>query len=128
MKRAPGGIKDLLDPANKGKIVFSPAPNVIGIAVQILTAKYLGMDYKAPVDPVFDALKKIAPNVQTWQATPDNYTMIINGAAGLGIGWNARAQFYADKSGGKLTSVVMKEGGVIDIDTITSVTRARNPP
>ena len=126
MKPAPGGVKDLLDPANKGKLVFSPAPNVIGIALQIVVAKSLGSDYKAPTDPSIEALKKIAKNIQTWQATPDNYTMIINGAAGLGIGWNARAQFYTDKSGGKLKSVVMAEGGVLDIDTINLVAGAHN--
>ncbi len=126
LQPAPTGIADLLNPANKGKIVFSPAPNVIGTSVQILTAKYLGQDYKGPVDPVIDALKKIAGNVQTWQATPDNYTMIINGAASIGIGWNARAQYYADRSGGKLKSVVMREGGVLDLDTINLVAGARN--
>ncbi|MCW3475053.1 extracellular solute-binding protein [Limobrevibacterium gyesilva] len=127
VKPAPLGIKDLMNPANKGSIVFSPAPNVIGTSVQILTAKYLGSDYKAPIDPVIDALKKIAANVQTWQATPDNYTMIINGAAGIGVGWNARAQFYADKSGGKVKSTVMTEGSVLDMDTINLVAGARNP-
>ena len=106
----PKGIADLMNPANKGKIAFSPLPNVIGTAVQILTAKYLGLDYKGPDDPVIAALKKIGANVQTWQATPDNYTMIINGALGIGVGWNARAQFYADKSGGKVKSAAVHRG------------------
>jgi putative spermidine/putrescine transport system substrate-binding protein len=127
VKPAPTGIKDLMNPANKGSVVFSPVPNVIGTAVQILTAKYLGVDYKAPPGPVIDALKKIAANVQTWQATPDNYTMIINGAAGIGVGWNARAQYYSDKSGGKVKSVVMDEGSVLDMDTINLVAGSRNP-
>ena len=127
MQPAPTGIADLLDAKNKGQIVFSPAPNVVGTSVQILTAKFLGQDYKGPLDPVIDALKKIAANVQTWQATPDNYTMIINGQAKLGVGWNARAQFYIDKSGGKLKSTVMAEGGVLDMDTINLVAGAKNP-
>jgi putative spermidine/putrescine transport system substrate-binding protein len=128
VKPAPTGIKDLLDPANKGKIAFSPAPNVIGIALQIVVAKHLGLDYKGNIDPMIDTLKKIAPNVQTWQATPDNYTMVINGAVNYGIGWNARAQLYADKSDGKLKSVVMADGGVLDMDTINLVAGARNKP
>ncbi|MBV8915962.1 MAG: extracellular solute-binding protein [Acetobacteraceae bacterium] len=126
MQPPPSGIADLLDPKNKGQVVFSPAPNVIGTAVQILTAKYIGSDYKGPLEPVIDTLKKIAANVQTWQATPDNYTMIINGQARLGVGWNARAQFYADKSGGKVRSIVMREGGILDMDTINLVTGAKN--
>lgn len=123
----PAGIADLLNPANKGQVVFSPAPNVVGTSVQILTARYLGGDYKGPVEPVIDTLRKVAANVQTWQATPDNYTMIINGQATLGVGWNARAQFYIDRSGGKLRSTVMREGSVLDMDTINLVAGARNP-
>jgi putative spermidine/putrescine transport system substrate-binding protein len=123
----PKGIADLMDPVNKGRIAFSPAPNVIGTAVQILTAKYLGLDYRGPVDPVIAALKKIAANVQTWQATPDNYTMIINGAIDVGVGWNARAQFYADQSHGKLKSAPFTEGSVLDMDTINLVAGAHNP-
>jgi putative spermidine/putrescine transport system substrate-binding protein len=123
----PLGIADLMNPANKGKIAFSPCPNVIGTAVQILTARYLGLDYKAPDAPVIAALKKIGANVQTWQATPDNYTMIINGALAIGVGWNARSQFYADKSGGKLKSGVFTEGSILDIDTINLVKGAPNP-
>jgi len=65
VKPAPTGIKDLLDPANKGKIAFSPAPNVIGIALQIVVDKHLGIDYKGTTDPAIETLKKIAPNVQT---------------------------------------------------------------
>ncbi len=123
----PTGVADLMDPANKGQVVFSPAPNVIGISLQILVAKYLGLDYHAPIDPVIAALVRIAPQVQTWQATPDNYTLIINGAAGLGVGWTARAQFYADRSGGKLRSKPFAEGSILDMDTVNLVAGAHNP-
>jgi putative spermidine/putrescine transport system substrate-binding protein len=125
-KTPPTGIKDLLDPANRGEVVFSPAPNVIGIALQIVVAHYLGLSYKGSPDPEIAVLKKIAQNVQTWNAMPDNYTMIINGDATLGVGWNARAQTYIDKSGGKLGSVVMQSGGILDIDTINLVAHAPN--
>ncbi len=121
MKPAPTGLKDLLNPANKGKLVFSPAPNVIGIALQLVIDHSLGVDYRGSSDPAIEVLKKIAPQVQTWQPTPDGYTMVINGAAGMAIGWNARAQFYSDKSNGKLKSIVMAEGGVLDMDTINLV-------
>ncbi len=122
----PTGIPDLLNPAHKGRIVFSPAPNVVGIALQLVVAKYLGEDYKGSTDPEIDLLKKIAANVQTWDAMPDGYTMIINGGADIGIGWNARAQAYSDKSGGKLRSVVMQSGSILDMDTINLVAGGRN--
>lgn len=126
IKPAPTGIKDLLDPANKGKVVFSPAPNVIGIALQLVVDKYLGVDYKGSSDPAIETLKKIAPQVQTWQPTPDEYTMVINGAAGMAVAWNARAQLYSDKSEGKLKSIVMSDGGILDMDTINLVSGAKN--
>ncbi len=65
MKTPPTGIKDLLNPGNKGKVVFSPAPNVIGVVLQLVVAKYLGLDYKGSSDPEIAVLKKIAQNVQT---------------------------------------------------------------
>lgn len=127
MKTPPTGIKDLLDPANKGEVVISAAPNVIGIALQLVIAHYLGLDYKGSPDPEIALLKKIAGNVQTWNPMPDSYTMVINGDALLGVAWNARAQTYIDKSGGKLGSVVMKAGSILDIDTINLVAHAPNP-
>src|SRR5260370_5345352 len=117
VKPAPTGIKDLLDPANKGKIAFSPAPNVIGISLQIVVAKYLGLDYKGSPDPVIETLKKIAPNVQTWHATPDNYTMVINGAVSYGIGWNPPPQLYSDNSDGQLKSIVIQDAGFLYMHT-----------
>jgi putative spermidine/putrescine transport system substrate-binding protein len=126
MNPPPTGLKDLMDPANKGKLVFSPAPNVIGIALQLVIDKSLGVDYRGSSDPAIDVLKKIAPQVQTWQPSPDGYTMVINGTAGMAIGWNARAQLYTDKSEGKLKSIVMAEGGVLDMDTINLVAGAKN--
>ncbi len=126
MNPPPTGLKDLENPANKGKLVFSPAPNVIGIALQLVIDKSLGVDYRGSSDPAIEVLKTIAPQVQTWQPNPDGYTMVINGTAGMAIGWNARAQLYTDKSEGKLKSIVMAEGGILDMDTINLVTGARN--
>ncbi|MGH7080610.1 MAG: ABC transporter substrate-binding protein [Acetobacteraceae bacterium] len=127
MKTPPVGIKDLVDPANRGKITFPPAPNVIGIALELVVAKYLGVDYKGSQDPEIAVLKKIARNVSTWSPMPDAYTMVINGDADLGVGWNARAQTYIGKSGGKLGAVTMKAGSILDIDTINLVAHSRNP-
>lgn len=126
VRPAPTGIPDLLNPAHKGRIAFSPAPNVIGIALQLVVAHYLGVDYKSSPQPEIEVLKKIAQNVQTWSAMPDNYTMIINGDLDIGIGWNARAQDYKNRAPGKIESVTMAEGSVLDMDTINLVEGAAN--
>ncbi len=72
-------------------------------------------------------LKKIAQNVQTWNAMPDNYTMVINGDIDIGIGWNARAQDYKNKAPGKIDSITMQQGSILDMDTINLVEGSRNP-
>jgi putative spermidine/putrescine transport system substrate-binding protein len=127
MKVPPTGIKDLLDPANKGEVVFSPAPNVIGIALQLVVSKYLGLNYKGPQTQQIATLQAIARNVQTWNPMPDEYAMVINGDANLAVAWNARTQTYIDKAGGKLASVVMKSGSILDIDTINLVAHTPHP-
>ncbi|MGH7153731.1 MAG: extracellular solute-binding protein, partial [Acetobacteraceae bacterium] len=127
VKPAPTGIPDLLNPAHKGRIVFSPAPNVIGIALQLVVAHYLGADYKGSSDPEIKVLKQIAQNVQTWNPMPDGYTMVINGDADIAIGWNARAQNYKDKAPGKIESITMQQGSILDMDTINLVENAKNP-
>jgi putative spermidine/putrescine transport system substrate-binding protein len=127
VKPAPTGIPDLLNPARKGRIAFSPAPNVIGIALQLVVAHYLGADYRASPDPEIEVLKKIAQNVQTWNAMPDNYTMVINGDVDIGIGWNARAQDYKNRAPGKIESIAMTQGSILDMDTINLVEGSRNP-
>ena len=127
VKPAPTGIPDLLNPAHKGRIAFSPAPNVIGIALQLVVANYLKADYKGPPDAEIEVLKKIAPNVQTWNAMPDNYTMVINGDIDIGIAWNARAQDYKNRAPGKIESIAMADGAILDMDTINLVEGGRNP-
>lgn len=127
VKPAPTGIPDLLDPAHKGRIVFSPAPNVIGIALQLVVAHYLGADYRASSDPEIQLLEQIAKNVQTSNPMPDEYTMVINGDADIGIGWNARAQAYKDKAPGKIESITMQQGSILDMDTINLVEGNQNP-
>lgn len=126
VKPAPTGIPDLLNPAHKGRIVFPPAPNVIGIALQLVVAHYLGADYKGSSDPEIKLLQQIASNVQTWNPMPDEYTMVINGDADIGIAWNARAQTYKDRAPGKIESITMEQGSILDMDTINLVEGGKN--
>jgi len=92
-----------------------------------VVAHYLGVDYNGSSDPEIKVLKQIAQNVQTWNPMPDGYTMVINGDADIAIGWNARAQNYKDKAPGKIESIAMQQGSILDMDTINLVENAKNP-
>jgi putative spermidine/putrescine transport system substrate-binding protein len=127
VKPAPTGIKDLWDPKNKGLIAFAAAPDIIGLTLTILTTKMEGSDYKQSIDPGVKKLKELAPMVQTFEPQPDNYTLIINGTARMGVAWNARSQIYSDLSKGKLGVILPAEGSVFQINTINLTAGSKNP-
>lgn len=79
-----------------------------------------GKGYKESLQAGVDKLVKLAPHVQTWEPKPDTYTLVANGSADLGIGWNARTQFYADKTGGLIDGVAPVEGTAAQINVISA--------
>ena len=76
--------------------------------------------------PGVDKLVELAPAVQTWEPKPDAYTLVANGTATLSIGYNARAQFYFDQTGGKLQSVGPKEGTAAQVNVISAIANGKN--
>ena len=127
VKPAPTGLKDLWDPKQKGQIAFAAAPDIIGLSLTILTNKMEGGDYKQSIDAGVKKLREMAPLVQTFDPQPDNYTLIINGTARLGVAWNARSQLYADISKGKLGVILPAEGSAFQINTINLTQGSKNP-
>ena len=127
VKPAPTGLKDLWDPKNKGQLAFAAAPDIIGLSLTILTNKMEGGDYKQSIDPGVKKLRELAPLVQTFDPQPDNYTLIINGTARMGVAWNARSQLYSDISKGKLGVVLPAEGSAFQINTINLTKGSKNP-
>ncbi|MBI1777629.1 MAG: ABC transporter substrate-binding protein [Proteobacteria bacterium] len=123
----PTGLKDLWDPKNKGLLAFAAAPDIIGLSLTILTNKMEGGDYKQSIDAGVKKLRDLAPLVQTFDPQPDNYTLIINGTARMGVAWNARSQLYSDLSKGKLGVVLPAEGSAFQINTINLTAGSKNP-
>jgi putative spermidine/putrescine transport system substrate-binding protein len=68
--------------------------------------------------PASTGWRSSPPLVQTWEPRPDVYQPISSGTAAIGIGWNARAQVYADLSDGKLGVVLPEEGSGFQINVI----------
>ncbi|MBZ6074689.1 ABC transporter substrate-binding protein [Microvirga sp. WGZ8] len=127
VKTAPTSWNALWDKQYAGKVAIPAVPDIQGTTLTIIANKMAGGDdYKKSVDAGIAKLAELAPNVQTWDPKPDVYAPIANGQAALGIGWNARAQVYADTSGGKLGVVLPQEGSGFQINTINLVKNAPN--
>ncbi len=122
---APTAWKDMWDPKWKGRLALAAPPNIQGLALTAILAKADSGDWKK-ADGAFKALKALAPSVQTFDAQPDGYTLVLNGVVTFATGWNARAQFYHDKSGGRLGVLLPAEGSAFQINTINVVKNAHN--
>lgn len=110
-----------------GEVVVDAAPDIQGLSLMMIMNEIEGSDYTESVDAGVERLSDLAPDVQTWAPNPDPYTMITNGSASMGIGWNARAQFYSDESDGKLGVSIPDEGSVFQINTINLVEGSDSP-
>lgn len=124
---APTGFADFWNPAHKGQISLPPAADIRAVALTIILAQSLGADYKQSVDPAIKKLAALAPNVQTWEAKPDDYTIVANGTVRMAIGWNARGQLYRDTTQGKLGVLIPAEGSAFQTNTINLVNKSKNP-
>lgn len=124
---APTKWDSLWDPKYKGKVVVTAHPDIQGTGLMLIENQKAGGDYTKSVQPGIDRLKTLAPNVQTWAPQPDQYTLVESGTASLAIAWNARAQYYADKSGGKLKVATVNDDTIFQINTINLVKDSPSP-
>ncbi|MDQ0732392.1 ABC transporter substrate-binding protein [Arthrobacter sp. B1I2] len=122
--QAPDSWKVLWDPAYAGKINVNAPPSLLGLSLTAITAKMEGEDYTKSIDKAVAKLKEMAPGVQTFAPNPDEYQNVITGQTVLGLGQNARGQFYSDQSNKKMGVTFPKEGTVYQINTVNLVKAA----
>ncbi|HEX7126715.1 MAG TPA: ABC transporter substrate-binding protein [Thermodesulfobacteriota bacterium] len=122
----PDSLAELWKPEYRGKVGVSGMPNIQGIAFTVMTAKMIGEDWTKSIDRTVKKLAELAPSVQTFDPSPDGYTLVLNGTLEWATGWNARAQFFRNESKGKLGVLLPKEGSVMQINTINLVKGAKN--
>lgn len=122
---APASYASLAEPAARGRVGLSAPPNIQGLAMTAAIAHSASGDWKN-VASAMDLLKRIAPNVQTFDPNPDGYTLILNDQLRYATGWNARAQLYHDQSQGRIGVVIPREGTAFQINTINIVAGAKN--
>lgn len=119
--KAPDSWNVLWDPAYAGKINVNAPPSLLGLSLTAITSKMQGEDYTKGIDGAVARLKELAPSVQTFAPNPDEYQNVITGQTVLGLGQNARGQFYSDQSNKKMGVTFPKEGTVYQINTVNLV-------
>lgn len=126
IKDAPMSVKAFWGKAYAGRISVNSMPNILGTAMTALTAVSEGEDYTKSIDKAVVKLTELAPAIQTFDPKPDQYTLVLNGEVDMAIGWNARSQFYAKSSNGKLKVALPSEGSMLQINSINLVKDAPN--
>jgi putative spermidine/putrescine transport system substrate-binding protein len=124
---APTKWESLWDPKYKGRVVVPSHPDIQGTGLMLIENAKSGGDYSNSVDPGVKRLQDLAPSVQTWAPQPDQYTLVQSGTADLAIAWNARAQFYADESKGKMKVAIPDDETIFQINTINLVKNSPSP-
>lgn len=124
---APESWDVLWDEEYQGQVNVMAPPSGLGINLTAITAEMLGEDFTETIDQTIERLQELAPNVQTWAPNPDEYQSVMTGQTILGVGQNARGQFYVDDSDGALGVAVPEEGTVNQINTINLTADAPNP-
>ena len=124
---APESWEVLWDETYEGRVNVVAPPSGIGINLTAITADMIGEDFTQSIDQTVSKLQELAPNVQSWAPNPDEYQSVMTGQTVLGVGQNARAQYYVDDSSGALGATVPEEGTVYQINTINLTEDAPNP-
>lgn len=124
---APTSWRAYWDPAMTRRISLSAPPEILGLSLTVIVEKMDGgADFKASTARAIADLGKLAPNVLTWDPKPDAYAPITSHQALLGLGWNARAQYYSALPGTNIAAVLPAEGSVLQINAINLVKGAKH--
>lgn len=125
-KTPPTSWNVLWDKRYAGKINMWAPPSLLGIYMTCVASKLADEDCMKSTDAGFQKLEEVAPAIQSFAPNPDEYQSVITGQTVLGIGQNARGQYYHDESGGRLGVAIPTEGTAYQINTINLVKGAPN--
>jgi putative spermidine/putrescine transport system substrate-binding protein len=119
---APRTWRNLWDIAYGRRIALQTPPDPLGLAMTSVAATlYGGGDLLRSLDVGMTALSQLAPRVVLWDPVPDIYTAIALGDAGIGPGWNARAQNQAAQTPGRFAANIPEEGSPVMVTTVNLV-------
>jgi putative spermidine/putrescine transport system substrate-binding protein len=116
---APRTWRNLWDAAYAERIALQTPPAPLGLAIKTVAATlYGGSDLLRSLEAGMTALSQLAPRVLLWDPVPDIYTAIALGDAGIGPGWNARAQNQAARTPGRFAAKIPEEGRPVMVTTV----------
>lgn len=121
----PAGFASLAEEQHRGRVALSAPPNIQGLALTAILAHHATGDWRN-IGAAMPVLRQIAGNAQTFNPSPDGYTMILADQVRFATGWNARSQLYRDQSQGRIGVVLPAEGTVFQINTINIVANGPN--
>ena len=126
--RAPRSWRNLWDPTYGRRIALQTPPDPVALAMTAVAgALFGGTELLRALEVGLTALGQLAPRVVLWDPVPDVYTAIAVGDAGIGPGWNARAQNQAGLTPGRFAASIPEDGSPVMVTTINLVKGAPQP-
>jgi putative spermidine/putrescine transport system substrate-binding protein len=120
--QAPRSWRDLWDSSFGRRIALQTPPDTAALAMTAVAGSLFGgSDLYQSLAVGITALTELAPRVVLWDPVPDIYTAIAVGDAGIGPGWNARAQNQAALTPGRFAANIPDEGSPVRFTTINLV-------
>lgn len=126
--RPPKSWRNLWDPAFGQRIALQTPPDPVALAMTAVAGRLFGGgELLRSLEVGLVALAQLAPRVVLWDPVPDIYTAIAVGDAGIGPGWNARAQNQAALTPGRFAAAIPEEGSPVMVTSINLVKNAPQP-
>lgn len=123
---APTSWKDLEDPKYAGKLIIPPITSGFGLLTLIMQARLNGGSER-DIDPGFEAMKRIEPNVLAFEPNPGKIAELLQtGEAAIGVWNNARTGILAAQ-GAPVKFVYPQEGAMLILSQICPVNGAPQP-
>ncbi len=126
--RPPSSWRNLWDSAYGRRIALQSPPDPVALAMTAVAgALFGGGELLRSLEVGLVALAQLAPRVVLWDPVPDIYTAIAVGDAGIGPGWNARAQNQAALTPGRFAATIPEEGSPVMMTSVNLVKGAPQP-
>ncbi len=123
---APTSWNDLRDPRYAGRIVIPPITNGFGLLALVMQARLNGGG-ETNMDPGFAAMKRIAPGVLDWEASPGKMAELLQtGEASLGVWGTGRVRAMVQQ-GAPVRFVYPREGALMILSEVCPVKDAPLP-